>query len=754
MFWQPLIKIIQLKYNIDIVLSMFVEEAYKSLSVGACSIFLFKDDGISYTLSASTLAPNIKSGLIYIDVKTDLIGQAVLQEKQLTFTNVDKQKQYNVLQTLSRIKFYSLLATPIIYKDKVIAILVLQMKEKKQISKSLQKNVRLLCKNLSSVLNQAINPETMVYNQAKEKLTETLFFNGNSIYEGVAKGTGFTRYDITDIENIPCKKSQSKDEEPLFNQAVKQVKTQIENMLHQINYLVGNNEKLLFEAYLHMIDSSAFYDAIITEIRKGIWVKTAIKKIVLNQVKALKKIDKPYFMERASDIRDLGKRILLALDNNTSSFNKYPTNTILVASEVTASMIAEVPRGKLRGIITEQGSAYSHAAIIAKALSIPFITNITALPVNFVNGKEILVDGYIGRIYIHSNADLINVQTPIIKSELGKMSALKKIKNLPSETLDGYRLDLNANIGLATDLDLAIDQGAKTIGLYRSEVPFMIQDCFPSEEEQTIIYNRILEAFPDQPIIIRTLDIGADKTLPCFYEEEKNPALGWRGIRTMLDQSDLFLTQIRAMLKASRKYNNLNILLPMITTSEEIREAKTLIYRAYKELTKEGFNIKIPSIGIMIEVPSVVLMIDQILKLVDFISIGSNDLTQYILAVDRSNYKVASLYNQLHPAMIRVFYNVVKTVLKHKKNASLCGEIGGNPLATPLLIGIGFNSLSMNANNILKVKQVLCHVTQKQCQNLLKHVLKLTTVKEVYTYLSNFLVKNHLGNLVHKGTTH
>ena len=753
MFWQPLIKIIELKYDLDVVLSMFVEETYKSLAVDACSIFLLEDDKMAYTLSASTLVPTVKSGMIYIDAKEDLIGRVALREEQLTIANIDEAKQHSVLQTLSRTKFYSLLAAPIIYKSEVIAILVLQMREKKQISESLQTDVATLCANLSPVLNRAINIEE-VYDQIEEKPTATLSFDGTSTHEGGAKGIAFARYNITDIENIPYKKSQSEDEEALFNKAVEKVRSQLEKMLDRITYLAGNNEKLLFEAYLHMIDSSRFYDAIIAEIRKGIWVQTAIKKVVLDQVTAFENMNEPYFVERASDIRDLGKRILLALENNTIGTNKYPSNTILVASEVTASMIAEVPKGRLRAVITEQGSAYSHAAIIAKALSVPFITNISALPVSFIDGKEIIVDGYIGRIYIHPNAGLRTAYNRIIESEFEKVSALQKIKDLPNETLDGHRLDLNANIGLVADVDRAIAQGATTIGLYRSEVPFMIRDRFPSEDEQRIIYHQVLEAFPHEPIVIRALDVGADKTLPYFYESEQNPALGWRGIRMMLDHSDLFLTQIRAMLKASSQYNNLNILLPMITTIEEIKEAKALIRQAYKELIEEGFEVKPPGIGVMIEVPSVVLLIDQILKLVDFISIGSNDLTQYILAVDRSNNKVASIYNQLHPAMIRVFYYVVKTVLKHNKTVSLCGEIGGNPLATPLLIGIGFSSLSMNATNILKVKQVLRHVTQKQCRNVLRHVLKLTTVKEVHTYLESFLVENNLGGLIRAGKNH
>lgn len=750
MFWQSLVKIIELKQELDIVLSMFTKAACKVLNVDACSVFILDETERIYTLSASTLVPTLRSGMIYINTRDDLLGKVALREEALVVSDMSKALSHTVLQKLSRNRLQSLLAAPVVYKGEVITIIAFQLNDKDKITENLQTDVATLCANLSLPLNRAIHIED-VSEQIEDQLQGPMQFDGVSANDGVQKGIAIARYNITDIEEIPDKSSQSDDEEQLFISAVKDVKESLQDMLQRVTLLAGSEEAQLFEAYLQMMDSSRFYDAIITYIRQGVWLQSAIKRVVIQQARVFEQMDELYFVERASDIRDLGKRILLALENKTLKTNHYSIDTVLIASEVTASMIAEVPKGRLKAIISEHGASCSHAAILAKALSVPFVTGIKALPISFIDGKEVIVDAYVGRIYIQPAKGLKTAYERLIKHENQKAFELQALKDLPSSTLDGHEISLKANVGLIADLDGAVSQCAAGVGLYRSEIPFMIRDRFPSEDEQRIIYQQVLSTFPDRPAVLRTLDVGADKTLPYFYEKEQNPALGWRGIRMLLDQSNLFLMQIRAMLKASLHHDNLHILLPMITTIEEIKEAKQLIRQAYKEVVEEGFDINKPSIGIMFEVPAAVILAERLIGLVDFVSVGSNDLAQYVLAVDRSNEKVASLYNQLHPAMIRVLYHLVKAAKKQNKEISLCGELAGNPLATALLIGMGFDNLSMNTSVLLKVKHALRSVTKKQCRNVLKQVLKLTTTDEIHTYLESFLVENDLGGLIRAG---
>ena len=751
MFWKSLIKIINLKYSLDHVLSIFVKESCRTLSVDQCSVFILDETDEVYTLSASTLVPGIKSGMIYFNIKNDLLGKVALREEAFVLQDIIKSNQHSVLTTFSREIYYSLLATPIIYKSKVIAIMALQVKQRDKIHESLQMNAATLCANLSVPLSRAINVDD-VSEQIGEKYSSMIYFDGSTINSGVQQGTAFARYNITDIENIPDKETQSEDEKHLFNLALQDVKKDLKNMSERISLSATDDEENLFQSYLQILESSSFYEKILSYLNEGVWLQTAIKKVVFEQVAIFEKMKDPYLVVRASDIKDLGKRLLLYLENKTIGSVNYPSDTILVASEVTASMIAEVPKGRLKAIITAHGSPFSHASIIAKALAIPFVTNINALPVGFVDGKKVIIDAYIGRVYINPNLGLLNAYERIIFCESKKVIELQAVKNLPNKTTDLRKLDLNANVGLIADVDRALHQGADSIGLYRSEVPFIIRDSFPSEDEQRIIYNQILSAFPHKSVVIRVLDVGADKTLPYFYEKEKNPALGWRGIRMMLDQSNLFLMQVRAMLKASVNLNNLRILLPMITTIEEVKKAKNLIKQAYKEVIEESFDIKFPEIGIMVEVPSTLVLIDKILPLVSFVSIGSNDLTQYILAVDRTNDKVINLYDQLNPAMVKTYYYLSKMAIKLGKEVSICGEVGGNPLATPLLIAMGFNSISMNPAEILRIKYILRHVSYKQCKNVLKQVLKLSSTKEIHTYLEKFLVENNLKGIIRAGS--
>lgn len=576
MFWHPLVKIIELQKDLDVVLLMFARDAIKLLNVDACSVFILDEHEHTYTLSASTLVPTLKSGMIFINAKNDLLGKIALREEALVISDLSKELNYSILKTLSRNSFKSLLAAPVVHKGEVIAIIAFQIRDRNKITGSLQTDVATLCANLSLPLNRAIYIEDISEQIEDTPNKHPIYFDGISANDGVQKGIAVARYNITDIEDIPDKLTQSDDEERLFISAVKDVKSSLQEMSRRVTLLAGREEAQLFDAYIQIIDSRRFYDNILQYIRQGIWLQSAIKRVVMEQATFFEKMNEPYFVERASDIRDLGKRILLALENKSLKRSHYSVDTVLVASEVTASMIAEVPKGRLKAIISEHGSSYSHAAILTKALSIPFVTGIKALPISFIDGKEVIVDAYVGRIYVQPAKGLKTAYNRLIKHESQKAVELQALKNLPSITRDGHNIALKANVGLIADLDRALNQGANGIGLYRSEIPFMLRECFPSEDEQRIIYQQILSAFPNEPAVLRILDVGADKTLPYFYEKEQNPALGWRGIRMLLDQSNLFLMQIRAMLKASLNFNNLNILLPMITTIEEVKAAKKI----------------------------------------------------------------------------------------------------------------------------------------------------------------------------------
>ena len=313
----------------------------------------------------------------------------------------------------------------------------------------------------------------------------------------------------------------------------------------------------------------------------------------------------------------------------------------------------------------------------------------------------------------------------VIKEEEKLVKGLEGLKDLPCETADNHRVHLWVNTGLMSDVVRSLDQGAEGIGLFRTEIPFLLCERFPSEQEQAAIYREQLEAFKPKLVTMRTLDIGGDKSLPYFPIEEANPFLGWRGIRVTLDHPEIFIAQVRAMIRASEGLDNLQIMLPMICNIHEVVGAKQLIRRAYRELREEGLGVKMPAIGVMIEVPAAVYQARALAKLVDFISVGSNDLTQYLLAVDRNNPRVANLYTSFHPAVLHALQDIVTATHLEGKSVSICGEMAGDPGAAVLLVAMGFDILSMNATTLLKVKAVIRSLSSDTAKELLDQVMQM-----------------------------
>jgi phosphotransferase system enzyme I (PtsP) len=328
----------------------------------------------------------------------------------------------------------------------------------------------------------------------------------------------------------------------------------------------------------------------------------------------------------------------------------------------------------------------------------------------------------------------------IYDEELQINRDLEALKDLPCVTTDGHRLPLWVNTGLQTDIARSLDRGAEGVGLYRTEVPFLLRERFPSEEEQRKIYREQLEAFAPMPVTMRTLDVGGDKSLPYFPIEEDNPFLGWRGIRVTLDHPEIFLVQVRAMMKANAGLNNLRIMLPMICSVSEVDDALSLIHRAHKELVEElGFDLELPAIGVMVEVPAAVYQSRQLAKRVEFLSVGSNDLTQYILAVDRNNPRVADLYQAFHPAVLQALQKVVDDGHAEGRSVGICGEFAGNTSAAILLMAMGYDVLSVNATALPKVKSAIRGISMARAKQLLEEVMLMEHASQIQEFMDSAL---------------
>ena len=464
----------------------------------------------------------------------------------------------------------------------------------------------------------------------------------------------------------------------------------------------------------------------------GQWAQGALRQVVSDHVGRFEMMDDAYLRERASDVKDIGRRLLGYLQQARQQTLTYPDNTILVSEELSPAMLGEVPEGKLMGMVSVLGSSNSHVAILARAMGIPTVMGAVDLPYSKVDGIELIIDGTRGEI-ITNPAKVLREQYLVLAEQERQLSAgLDVLRELPCETTDGLRIPLWVNTGLLADVVRAQERGAEGVGLYRTEVPFMIKERFPSEKEQMAIYREQLQAFHPLPVTMRSLDVGGDKSLPYFPIKEENPFLGWRGIRVTLDHPEIFLLQTRAMLKASAGLNNLRILLPMISGTRELEEALHLIHRAWGEVRDEGTDVEMPPVGVMIEVPAAVYLTRELARQVDFISVGSNDLTQYLLAVDRNNPRVADLYDYLHPAVLEALQRVVREAHDEGKPVSICGEMAGDPGAAILLLAMGFDSLSMNATNLPKVKWMLRQISSVTARELLAKVMKMDSPQVIH----------------------
>ncbi|MEE3214733.1 MAG: putative PEP-binding protein, partial [Pseudomonadota bacterium] len=412
------------------------------------------------------------------------------------------------------------------------------------------------------------------------------------------------------------------------------------------------------------------------------------------------------------------------------------------------ALLGEVPRERLGGLISVRGSSNSHVAIIARAMGIPLVSGMVDLPLPRLDGAPLVMDGHRGRVFVRPGPELVAHYQSLINEEKALAAMLEHEQDLPSVTPDAHAMTLMVNTGLTVDTVASLKTRIGGVGLYRTEVPFMITERVPGEQEQTRLYREQLESFSPLPVVMRTLDIGGDKDLPYFPIEEANPFLGWRGIRVTLDHPEVLMVQLRAMLRASQGLDNLELLLPMVTNVNEVDDTLRLIERAIVELGEEGVDVRRPRLGVMLEVPATLYQLKALAARVDFFSVGSNDLTQYLLAVDRNNPRVADLYDSCHPAVLSALYRLAAESDELGVPTSVCGELAGDPAGALLLMGMGFRVLSMNGPNLPRVRAAIRRVTRQDAAELVTQTLALDTPAQVRAHLTQRMEDWQLAHLL------
>ncbi len=712
--------------DLQSALDIIVNRVREALHTQVCSIYLLDQEFHCHVLMASEGLNKDAVGRVSLELGEGLVGLVAKHAEPVNLRDAPLHPHFQYLADTGEEDFHAFLGVPIIHHRSVLGVLIVQHRERRRFDEGEEAFLVTLSAQLAGVIAHAEATGAIEgISPSGHRIFDTAF-SGVSGCAGVAIGTSVVIYPHADLSHIPERLIDDVEAEvDYFNACLNAVREEMRELNEQVGGRLAEEERLLFDAYVRILDDDALGNEVVERIRMGHWAQGALGHVANEHLRAFESMEDEYMRERAVDIRDLCARVLSHLQQEKPDKPEYPDDTILVGEELTASTLVEVPKNKLKGLISVKGSGNSHVAILARTMGTPTVMGAVDLPFHQLDGKPLIVDGYKGEVVTNPSEHLLEQFRATIREQEELNRDLAGLKDLPCETADNHRVSLWVNTGLMSDVPRSLDQGAEGIGLFRTEVPFLLAERFPSEQEQTDIYREQLDTCAPKPVTMRTLDIGGDKALSYFPIEEANPFLGWRGIRVTLDHPEIFTAQVRAMMRASIGLDNLQIMLPMVSNVREVETAASLIRKSYHELLQEGADLPFPPIGVMIELPAAVYQTRALARMVDFVSIGSNDLTQYLLAVDRNNPRVANLFSSYHPAVLSALQHVVDQAHAENKPVSICGEMAGNPGAAVLLVAMGFDILSMNAAALLRVKSVIRSMTLEAGRKLLGKVMRM-----------------------------
>ncbi|MFV8818667.1 phosphoenolpyruvate--protein phosphotransferase [Haliea sp. E17] len=735
--------------SLDEALRIIVRRVRDAMGTQVCSVYLRDRGGERFIFRATEGLNQDQVGVASLGPGEGLVGTVAEREEPLNLDNAPAHPNFRFFPDIGEEPFHAFLGVPIIHQRKVLGVLVVQQADRRRFDEGEEAFLVTMSAQLAAVIAHA--RVTGSFDPDSKDDSAAARVSGVPGAPGIAIGTAVVVSPVADLYAVPRKTiTDRRAELHAFRTALRRVREDIQQVADNLGGQLSPEDHALFDVYLGILDDSKLGREVVTLIKEGQWAQGALSQVMIEHIRHFERMEHSYLKERAVDVKDLGTRMLAHLQAEDKQVKTYPAQAVLVGEELTASSLGEIPREQLAGLISVRGSGNSHVAILARAMGIPTVMGAVDLPYTRLEGRQVVVDGYNGAVHLNPRPEVLQRFEAVLDSDRELSRDLESLRDLPCETLDGHRLPLFVNTGLTADVVRSLEQGAEGVGLYRTEVPFLLRDRFPSEEEQRQIYRSQLEAFAPRPVIMRTLDIGGDKALPYFPIEEDNPFLGWRGIRVTLDHPEIFLSQVRAMLKANAGLNNLSIMLPMICNVAELDEALQLIQRSHQEILQEGIETELPLIGVMVEVPSAVYQARELARRVDFLSVGSNDLTQYLLAVDRNNARVADLYHAMHPAVLHALVAVADAAMREGKRVSICGELAGDPAGAVLLMAMGYEVLSMNATSLPRVKNALRNITLAEARALLAEVLQMERAETIQERMVTFLSDHGMQRYIHK----
>ncbi len=738
--------------DLDDVLTITVGRVKAEMKVDVCSIYLKLPGNKRLTLMASDGLNPTAIRRITLDPDEGLIGQVTKRAEPVNLSDAATHPSYKFIPETGEEKYHAFLGVPIVHRRRSLGVLVIQQRAEREFDEEHVSFLVTLAVQLAGAIN-SVEFSGELQGTSRSSLQKDIFIDGIAGAPGVGIGNAQVIFPVTDLNAVPDREAKSIDDEiQAFRLATTKVRHDMLEIKDRMIDVLPTEDRLLFDAYVLMLGSDTLVENTLKLIREGNWAPGALRKTIQDHAHQFDVMEDAYLRERGADIRELGRRLLDYLLSEESKDQELAENTILVGKEITAAQLAELPIERIAGLVCTTGTNSSHAAILARAIGIPTVMGASDFPLKKVDGKSLIVDGYSGRVYLQPSYAIRVEFERLATEEKALTTQLLSEASNPAKTLDGKRVPIFVNSGLMAELVPSQAMMMDGIGLYRTEVPFMVRDRFPGEVEQTEIYRQVLNAFPRQPVTLRTLDVGGDKALSYFPIEEDNPFLGYRGIRISLDHPEIFLTQLRAMLIANQGIGNLHVLFPTISSLKELQDSLRLLNQAKRELIEEGIKVAKYKVGVMIEIPSAVHLTEVLAAQVDYLSVGTNDLIQYLLAVDRNNAAVAELYNEYHPAVLASLKLIVEGAKRAKKPVSICGEMASDPASALLLLGCGIDSLSVSMASLPRIKWIVRSFSCQQMRQIFDAAMQLHDPAEIRTLADNALIKAGLGALVRAGS--
>ncbi len=739
----------------DILASVVVSVA-ETMEMDVCSVYLLDETGNYLTLNATKgLDPN-SVGTVKLSIHEGLTGLAIEKMQTVAVRNATLHPRYKYFPETQEEKYTSFLATPVILREMAIGVLTIQTKEAYDFTLDDTRMVTTIASLVGTIIqNSRLLDSIDKYKSSAEETAkgkkadkgeakrlaegqpppgslEGALIRGLPASAGIAMGRAVVMTEEHDALFLDDVFLGEKQEMARLQTAVKAAESDIKDAEARIAEKLSDEEAKIFSTHLMFLEDPGFIGKIGQKIGEGKSAPLAIRDVVGAYVKILSDAKDPYAREKVVDIEDVGRRLINKIVNKPRVEVPFNDRFILVSHMITPSDAVEMDTERVVGMISGHGGPTSHAAILARSFEIPAVVGIEDQYRSIRTGDYVILDGNTGNVHVNPRPAILK-EFRRVKRELEvSRKELDEAGTGKAKTTDGLKVKLMGNLNLAADLKLVKHYGAEGVGLYRTEFLFLMQKTFPTEEEQFRTYTRVAKDLKTQGAVIRILDVGGDKFLQGLNDrKEDNPYLGWRSIRVLLDLVHVFKTQLRAILRASA-HGKLSMLLPMVTSVEEIRKSKAIIEEVKQELRQEGHAFdKTIQMGVMIEVPTAVLIADALLAECDFLSIGSNDLTQYTLAVDRNNQRVAKMFDSLHPAVLKLIKWTVEAGERAGKPVSLCGEMGADMSALPVLLGLGLTNFSIAPPHLPMIRYLVKSLSAQTCRELAAHSLECSSAADV-----------------------